>query len=180
MYYIVVDLEATCWENSRNPARMEIIELGAVALASASGPILGEFAAFVRPVREPILSDFCKTLTSINQSDIDSAEVFSVVYGRWIEWIEEMTIGETFTWCSWGAYDLGQLHLDCQRHNIPFPEQLEQHINLKKAFSQRYNVGPHGMARALAYLKLPLVGTHHRAIDDTRNIAQLALRILAA
>ena len=31
----------------------------------------------------------------------------------------------------------------------------------------------HGMAGALRRVGLPLVGTHHRGIDDARNIARL-------
>ncbi|HWO78436.1 MAG TPA: 3'-5' exonuclease, partial [Bacillus sp. (in: firmicutes)] len=34
-----------------------------------------------------------------------------------------------------------------------------------------------GMARALEMLKLPLEGTHHRGIDDARNIAKIFVRI---
>jgi inhibitor of KinA sporulation pathway (predicted exonuclease) len=34
------------------------------------------------------------------------------------------------------------------------------------------------MARALKIAGLPLEGTHHRAIDDVRNIAKLAMLVL--
>jgi inhibitor of KinA sporulation pathway (predicted exonuclease) len=60
MQYIIVDLEATCWDGGSRE-RMEIIEIGAVRLASAEGPTDGEFARFVHPIAEPILSDFCRS-----------------------------------------------------------------------------------------------------------------------
>jgi inhibitor of KinA sporulation pathway (predicted exonuclease) len=43
--YIIVDLEATCWENVRDYERMETIEIGAVELLSAheSGVSCGRF-----------------------------------------------------------------------------------------------------------------------------------------
>ncbi len=47
MRYVIVDLEATCWEKGSNPARMEIIEIGAVLLPSSSGQPTQEFARFV-------------------------------------------------------------------------------------------------------------------------------------
>ena len=50
MRHVVVDLEATCWENVRDPGRMEIIEIGAVLLGSSAGPVEKEFCEFVRPV----------------------------------------------------------------------------------------------------------------------------------
>ena len=69
MHHIICDLEATCWAEERRPERMEIIEIGAVKLASPAGPVLGEFDALVRPVLEPTLSDFCRELTGIRQID---------------------------------------------------------------------------------------------------------------
>ena len=73
MRYGVVDLEATCWEERGSPERMEIIEIGAVLLASSRGPAEREHGSFVRPVESPLLSDFCTRLTSIRQQDVDGA-----------------------------------------------------------------------------------------------------------
>ena len=50
--YVMVDLEATCWENGSRPERMEIVEIGAVRMESADCPATEEFARFVRPVLE--------------------------------------------------------------------------------------------------------------------------------
>ena len=58
MRYIVVDLEATCWENVRDYERMETIEIGAVELPAADAPPCREFSRFIRPVAEPGLSEF--------------------------------------------------------------------------------------------------------------------------
>ena len=77
MRYIIVDLEATCWEGMRSPD-METIEVGAVALAGPAGPVEGEFGAFVHPVVRPALSDFCRRLTYIHQEDVDEADLFPV------------------------------------------------------------------------------------------------------
>ena len=174
MRYIIVDLEATCWENTRNSDRMEIIEIGAVVLPSSAHLASGEFARFVRPVVEPRLSAFCKQLTSIAQTDVDRAETFWTVFHEFLEWIGP----EPFVLCSWGAYDLNQLRLDCRRHGIAFPPTFERHINLKKEFARVYNVRSCGMAAALRHTGLPLEGTHHRGIDDARNIGNLARLVL--
>lgn len=175
MQYIIVDLEATCWSTGNNPERMEIIEIGAVRLASAQGPVLDEFATFVRPIASRTLSDFCKELTSIQQENVDSAPYFWEVFPQFMEWIGKAE----FTLCSWGAYDLNQFRRDCLRNKIPFPETLERHINLKKEFSAQYEERPTGMMGALAKLGIPAVGRHHRGIDDARNIAKIAEKILS-
>ena len=78
--YLVVDLEATCDERGRLPREeMETIEIGAVlidgALLMKSGALesRGEFQCFIRPIRHPVLSEFCRQLTSIRQEDVDQA-----------------------------------------------------------------------------------------------------------
>lgn len=56
--------------------------------------------------------------------------------------------------------------------------RFTQHINLKEEFASVMRVKPCGMSTALKIANLPLVGTHHRGIDDARNIARLAQLIL--
>ncbi len=174
MRYVIVDLEATCWETGTAPARMEIIEIGAVMLPGF-GPEPGqEFARFVKPIAEPILSAFCTQLTGIRQQDVDQTQYFYQVFPEFISWIGV----EPFTLCSWGAYDLNQFRIDCQRHHLPFPSSFERHINLKKAFATWKGIKPCGMKAALGILKIPLEGQHHRGIDDARNIAKIARLLL--
>lgn len=174
MQYIIVDLEATCWEGVRFTSRMEIIEIGAVRLPQSSSLMEDQFGCFVRPVVVPKLSGFCKRLTSIQQEDVDQAEYFWSAFPLFLEWIGD----DPFILCSWGAYDLNQFKNDCQRHKIPVPPTFERHINLKKEFARIKKVKLCGMERALEIVGIPLEGRHHRARDDARNIAQLAMLIL--
>ncbi len=174
MRYLIVDLEATCWEKGTNPSRMEIIEIGAVWLAAENTSSTLEFARFVRPIIEPTLSAFCTQLTSIRQQDVDEADDFSLVFPAFLDWIGP----EPFTLCSWGAYDLNQFRVDCQRHHLAFPSTFERHLNLKRAFADWKGIKPCGMKAALGILGLPLEGQHHRGIDDARNIARIARVLL--
>src|SRR5690348_5364087 len=117
MRYVIVDLEATCWETGTSPERMEIIEIGAVLMDSSAGPVSKEFGAFVKPMASRELSDFCTQLTSIRQEDVDQAEIFPVVFWQFVDWIGE----QPFYLCSWGAYDLNQFRRDCQRYRMSLP-----------------------------------------------------------
>jgi inhibitor of KinA sporulation pathway (predicted exonuclease) len=174
--YIVVDLEATCWADNGGRERMEIIEIGAVEMLSADGEPAREFSRFVRPVVDATLSDFCRELTSIGQRDVDGAEDFVSVFADFVEWIGE---APPFVLCSWGGYDLNQFRVDCARHHLALPAAFERHVNLKKHFASLLGLRKElGMERALAKAGLPLVGTHHRGIDDARNIARLAKLVL--
>lgn len=174
MRYIIVDLEATCWENVRDVDRMETIEIGAVELPAADAPPSREFNRFIRPVAERELSDFCQRLTTIRQRDVDQADEFWAVFPEFLEWIGD----EPFILGSWGGYDLTQFRIDCRRHGLEFPASFERHVNLKKEFARVMSVKVCGMKRALVHAGLPLEGTHHRGIDDARSIARLAALVL--
>ena len=83
MNYIVFDLEATCEKDSKN-FQNEIIEIGAVKLNDGY-EITDEFSSFVKPIVNPILTDFCMNLTSITQSDVDTARKFPDVLDAFLE-----------------------------------------------------------------------------------------------
>jgi len=176
MSYIIFDLEATCWnDGSYGRDQMETIEIGALKLNSRRGLIESEFSTFVQPVATHPLSDFCRNLTSIRQKDVDEAPQFPDVFPRFVEWCGP----EPFFLCSWGNYDFGQLRQDCARHKLEFPLASDQHINLKIEFARTFDTKPCGMEKALRRLEIPLVGTHHRGIDDARNITEIALILWA-
>ena len=46
MNYIILDLEATCWENNRS-LQNEIIEIGAVKV-NTNGEVISEFCEFIK------------------------------------------------------------------------------------------------------------------------------------
>ncbi len=171
MYHIICDLGATCWAEERRPDRMEIIEIGAVKLAAAGGPVLGEFSAFVRPILESTLSDYCRELTSINQAYLDNADPFPLVLERFLAWMGEPSL----RFCSWGQYDLNQLRQDCDRHKLAFPAHFADHLNVKNAWAAWKGVKPRGLAPALKLMGMELEGRHHRGIDDARNIACICM-----
>ncbi len=168
--YLVIDLEATCDNQGRVPKReMEIIEIGAVLVDGETLSPIDEFQTFIKPVRHPQLTRFCKELTSIDQSMVANAPRFD----RAIEALGAFIGERTPLFCSWGNYDRGQFKQDAMHHRVSLPLGA-RHLNLKAAFSERLGTNKRfGMAGALRKAGLPLEGTHHRGIDDARNIARL-------
>jgi len=80
-------------------------------------------------VVEPKLSQFCTALSTIQQADVDGAEMFLAVFARFLEWIGT----GPYRLCSWGFFDVGQFRLDCTRFGLVFPEQFEnEHLNIKQ------------------------------------------------
>lgn len=167
---LIVDLEATCWLDGTKPGRQEVIEIGAVRVRAPHFQPDETFARFVRPTREPELIDFCTELTGIQQSDVDTADPFPTGWAEFLDWAGP----DPYRLASWGAYDLKQLTIECQRLGLPLPASFANHLNLKNAFAAAHNTRPSGMARALSLCGLPLTGSHHRALDDALNIAKLA------
>jgi len=169
---LVIDLEASCDEGDKLPGdEMEMIEVGAV-WSTLDGRSLAEFQALVRPVLHPRLTPFCRQLTGITQADVDGAPLFPEVAAR-LASFAQLHQGEGATWGSWGQYDAKQLARDCARHGIANPLASFAHINLKRQFAKARKIKEVGMARALQVVGLPLDGSHHRGLDDARNIAKL-------
>lgn len=170
---LVVDLEATCDSQGKMPREeMEIIEIGAVLVRMATDEIIDEFQEFVRPVKNPQLTEFCRELTSISQDQVDAAPAFRDALARFQEWM--FRDGRRPRFCSWGAYDRKQFAQDCRYHEIEDP-MPRPHYNLKVLFSEQQGLGRrrYGLKQALYRVGLELTGTHHRGIDDARNIARL-------
>lgn len=170
--YLVIDLEATCDDAGRVPrAQMEIIEIGAVLVDHRTLQPIAEFQTFIQPVRHPVLTEFCISLTSIQPADVEGAPTFRQA----IEALRQQFYGGARrpVFCSWGAYDRNQFKQDARFHGVTLPFG-PSHINLKQAFSDALGTTKRfGMAGALRRLGIALEGTHHRGIDDARNIAKI-------
>jgi len=167
-YYLVVDLEATCDDRGAVPrAESEIIEIGAVLVEGSSLRSVAELQTFVRPRLHPRLTPFCTQLTTITQDDVDWAPDFISAADRLA------AFGRGALFCSWGNYDRNQLDQDARLHGIPSPLGPE-HANVKQLFARalglRRGIGNRG---AMDIVGEPATGTHHRGIDDARNIARL-------
>lgn len=170
--FLVLDFEATCSEDENRTVpveEMEIIEVGALIL-SPDLNVLSEFSHFVKPVRHPILTDFCKNLTTITQNDVSNAKSFKEISSELAFWAADHEIA---WWGSWGKYDRKQLSKDVAYHSLADPLDYP-HFNLKEEFSASQGIKRRlGLAGALKLADLKFEGTAHRAIDDTRNICRL-------
>lgn len=174
--YLIIDLEATCCDKQSIPRNeMEIIEIGAIMVEASSWQAVDEFQTFIKPKRHPKLTPFCSKLTSIRDSDLAHAPNFPAAIAFLKDWLYQY---DQFLFCSWGDYDRHQLKQDSDYHGIPYPLGTA-HLNLKKQFSLAQGIKKKlGMARALKTMGYTLEGTHHRGIDDARNMVKLMPHIL--
>lgn len=170
---VVVDIEATCWKKGVFSRKKETIEIGAVRLlpgrAASEWP---EFQTFVRPLRLPRLSSFCRELTGINQEDVDAAPGFPDALQRFLEWAQPL---DRIVLATWSRYDAWQLDLDLEAHGLP---KLEvPFLDVKKLAA--HLIGGKSLedtARALAPESMAL--PRHRAINDARRTAGILHSLL--
>ncbi len=174
--FLIIDLEATCWEGPEqvtHAGQGEIIEIG-LAIVSATNELQWQGGWFVRPIASEPLSDFCTKLTSITQADIQTApllpEALNLV-AKQVKAITECELNQC-TFVSWGKYDRSQFERDCARHSIAYP--FGPHINLKQEFMTKLKRA--GLSSALTHLGLTFTGTLHRGADDAANIARIFMK----
>jgi len=180
--FIVVDLEATCFDrldnNKPSGFRNEIIEIGAVK-CDEIGEIIDEFCLFLKPKKFPVISPFCTSLTTIRQEDIDNAIDAKSGLNQFFEWsfglFEEDINNVKFV--SWGHYDKRQFRDDLQLNGLD--KNLindNNHYSLKHLHSEwnklNYPKGV-GLGSACKFEKIVFEGQAHRGIDDAKNIAKI-------
>ena len=105
MNYIIFDLEATCWLGRPPKGLNEIIEIGAVKVNDYA-EVESTFIQFVKPTVNPVLSDFCKKLTSITQQQVNRAKTYPEAIQDFQDWIN--IENENYALISWGKYDRDQ------------------------------------------------------------------------
>lgn len=172
---LVVDIEATCWEGS-NPDGMEndIIEIGVCLLDVHTGEISENRGILVKPERS-VVSPFCTELTTITSEMIEEE---GMPFKTACSILRKEFLSQSRAWASFGAYDLKQFQRQCGDLGIGYPFG-PSHINVKTLFALKKKLGhEQGMAGALEILEIPLEGTHHRGVDDAKNIAKILSRIL--
>lgn len=173
MNYIIFDLEASCWLGRPPHGINEVIEIGAVKV-NDFGEVDSVFSKFIKPTVNPVLSDFCRRLTSISQQDIDRSRTFPHVINGFMEWVG--VDEERYTLISWGKYDREQLKQDCTLHKLD-TDWLEHHFNLKPAYRSLRNLKDEpGLKKAVKMEGFEFTGIHHRAISDAENLAKIFIK----
>ena len=176
--WLIVDLEATCWEDGIMPNgerqsvdNMEIIEIGC-AVARESGEILDSRSIFVRPTENPILTPFCTSLTAITQEMVNGSFSLDLVMSSMNKYVLEYDLKG---WCSWGDYDRRMFEAQTQRLGCYLDLLSFPHVNIKKLWvaSTGHSKKRSGLMNALERHGLEFDGHYHRGVDDARNMARL-------
>ncbi|KAF8568839.1 hypothetical protein P879_05946 [Paragonimus westermani] len=193
-WYFVLDFESTCSEDKTHVP--EIIEFPVVILDSVDGTIVDHFQRFVRPTENPLLTSFCKNLTGVKQSDVDSAGDLSVVLKEFEIWLklkkEELgcrfksSADASAIFVTWTDWDISTcLWNECRRKKLALPHDLLNRMDMKAMFQQwlgscsAREKWRGGLSDALTLVGLTFEGRPHRGIDDARNTSRLLFHLLS-
>ena len=173
---LVIDVESTCWEKPEKPGKnefSEIIEIGIAVVDIKALKIVKNDSILVRPQNSRI-SKFCTQLTTLTQGQVDKG----ITYQEAMQKLQNDYASSNRTFVSWGDYDRKMFERNCKDYGVKYPFG-PRHLNLKNAFTMFNNLDREpGMDSALDHLGLKLEGTHHRGLDDARNIAKIFLHTL--
>jgi len=179
------------------------VEFPAVLLNTSTGELESEFHMFVQPSEHRKLSEFCTELTGITQTQVDEGVPIGtclMLFGRWLQEIgdkkgfkfpcdevqkkdQKQHIESSAKWCTfvtWSDWDLGTcLKNECYRKQLRMPHPLRSWIDLRATYKTFYSRKPQGLAGALQDLGIKFSGREHSGLDDARNTARLAWRMVS-
>jgi len=173
---IVIDLEATCWENGKMPNNgvMEVIEIGICVVSTLTMEISNKQSIYVFPERSEI-SEFCTSLTGITSSLLEEK---AISFSNACKKIKEEYNSGDCVWGSYGEFDRKLLQKQCEQMGVEYPMGA-RHINIKDLFAlKRKLVRPKGLTKALRIINEPFEGIHHSGADDAYNTAKILVWML--
>ncbi|NWI33971.1 ERI2 exoribonuclease, partial [Sula dactylatra] len=172
------------------------VEFPAVLLNTSTGETESEFHTYVQPQEHPILSEFCTELTGITQDQVDEGVPLNICLSQFLKWIQKIQMEKRIifssdipshstseakpcTFVTWTDWDLGVcLQYECKRKQLRKPDIFNSWIDLKATYRAFYNRKPKGLNGALQDLGIAFAGREHSGLDDSRNTARLAWRLI--
>lgn len=174
----IIDLEYTAWEGSRErrwsgPGEFrEIVEIGLIVLRGAMLMEVASMGLFVRPRRNPILSEYFMQLTGIDQAAVDCGLSIEEAGAKVACLLNDAFLPQDGSLWSFG--EDGEIFLE----NFALVGQVSPVAtscfrNIRDPLTTSLGLPPLGVdSSALpAALGLPPLPARHRAIDDCRAVA---------
>lgn len=177
-YFLIIDFEATCDEINGANFKHEIIEFPIILYDVVLKRKVDVFHSYCKPFINPSLSQFCMTLTNINQCTIDNAKSFPEVLTEVEQWLNKhhMFAKSFAVVCDCNADMAKFMRIQCEISNLEFPTWGKQWINIMKTFRQFYTVAADvklNMQKMLSGLGLEFKGRQHSGLNDAENILRI-------
>lgn len=181
-YFLVLDLEG----------KVEILEFPVLLFDAKTMNVVDLFHRFVRPtkmseqrIKEYIEGKYGKI--GIDGVWHDTATAFDDVIQQFEAWLakhhlwrkEKGGLLKEAAFVTCGNWDLKtKVPQQCIVARMKLPPYFMEWINLKDIYLNFYKRRAPGMISMMRELQIPLLGSHHVGIDDTRNIARVMQHML--
>ncbi|UMM40712.1 hypothetical protein L5515_017231 [Caenorhabditis briggsae] len=186
---VILDFKTTCEENNYDYLT-EIIQISATVLNIRDKVIVkrrSDIQTFVRPVINPLLSEYCAQMTGIDQNTINTADTFPVVYNQFVAWLQEHNFQErSFAFVCENSQNMWRyaqyqfLLLD-----QALPAMFRQWISLEVAFRDLFPgrtcdhlPGETLVEKTSNHYNIEFTGNEHYAMDKSFFLAKVTKRIL--
>ena len=172
--FLVIDLEATCWEDSSfQQDNSEIIEIGVALIDFAKRTVVDKAQYLIKPKKSKV-SEYCTNLTGITQEKLDKDGIDLM---RASKLIRKRFSPTHISWGGWGD-DYSMLKKECEDKKAVFPfnenyNDLGFLYSLKKSDGKKWN-----LKKALIEEGLEFKGSAHSGVDDAFNTARLFIKFL--
>ncbi|XP_017389819.1 ERI1 exoribonuclease 2 isoform X2 [Cebus imitator] len=135
-------------------------------------------------------------LTGIKQTQVDEGVPLKICLSRFCKWIHKIQqqkkiifaagVSEPSTsevnlcaFVTWSDWDLGVcLEYECKRKQLLKPVFLNSWIDLRATYKLFYRRKPKGLSGALQEVGIEFSGREHSGLDDSRNTALLAWKMI--
>jgi len=166
---IIFDTEYTAWAGSleyhwsRPNEYREIVQIGAILVDTKQLSEIDNINLFVKPVKNPILSEYFTNLTGIKQKDIDENGIY----------FKEATL-KFFSWCgSYPIYSYGgdeeNIEENCGFSGIPFPFNRSKFYDIKDLFKNNgVPVDRYQSGNIIEAFGKKATLRNHNALNDSR------------
>jgi inhibitor of KinA sporulation pathway (predicted exonuclease) len=175
---IIFDLEFTAWEGSlkrgwsKPDEHREIVQIGAVLFDTERLKELDHFMMYVKPEKNPILSDYFINLTGITQKIVNRDSVsFSEALKKFKEWSLDYPL------YSWGGTpgngaDERWFKENCELLNISFPFTGDKFYDIRHLFkNEGIPVEKYESGTIIKAFGKESKNRAHDGLNDARTIA---------
>jgi len=171
---LVIDIEKTCWEDSKyQKENSEIIELGVVELNFLTETYRKK-TYLIKPIKSEV-SKYCEELTTITKELLDKE---GVSFLKAIKLLKKDFAVESTVYAGWGD-DNKDIETECFKYKIDTPFKKEYYdIGLLYSFYKKLGSKKIKLEKALKNEGINFEGTPHRGVDDAYNTAKLLFKIL--
>ncbi|PIC16163.1 hypothetical protein B9Z55_022860 [Caenorhabditis nigoni] len=145
-----------------------------------------KFDRYVRPVVNPMLSDYCKSYTGISQATVDNADTFSKVFDQFCAWLQEHDFQETRY--AFVALNRQDLWLVAQYQFLlvkqPLPAMCRQWVDLNASMNKVYQGQFNSRTKEdiiqnmSDFYSIRYEGRAHNALDNCEFLAKVTKRFL--